>query len=60
MSATKPAGQKPRNDDEGPISDNGSGCYACGSRPIGVEVVDDGETRNVCADHAPTGGDADE
>jgi len=57
MSANTAAGSKPRNDDEGPISDNGSGCYACGSRPIGVEVVDDG-TRRVCYEHAPTGGDA--
>lgn len=58
MSATKPAGQEPRNDDEGPISDNDSECYACGSRPIGVEVTDEGETREVCHEHAPTGGDA--
>ena len=57
MSANTAAGPYPRNDDEGPISDNDSGCYACGSRPIGVEVVGDG-TRKVCDDHAPTGGDA--
>ena len=56
MSATKPAGQKPRTDGDAPTSDNASGCYACGSRPIGVEVID-GDTRDVCAEHAPTGGD---
>jgi len=56
MSATTAAGHTPRTDREGPATDNASGCYYCGSRAIGVEIVD-GETRPVCREHAPTGGD---
>jgi len=57
MSANTATGQAPRTDGDEPISENGSGCYACDSRPIGVEVVNDDETRRVCYEHAPTGGD---
>ncbi len=56
MSAKPFTGLKPRTDREEPISEKDSGCYVCGRRPIGVEVVTDG-TRDVCAEHAPTGGD---
>ena len=58
--STKPtAGHTPRTDREGPTTDNASGCYYCGARPIGVEVVDGG-TRRVCQEHAPIGGGVDE
>lgn len=55
MSAKPNAGLKPRIDEVEPISENDSGCYICGERPVGLAVIN-GAIRPVCREHSSTGG----
>lgn len=51
MSTTQSAGSKARTDGEESISDNSSGCYACGADAVGVRATLGGSVP-VCPEHA--------
>ncbi|QZP37772.1 hypothetical protein [Halobaculum magnesiiphilum] len=51
MSAKPVAGDQARTDGEESISDNSSGCAACGAAPDGVRVLGNKQVP-VCAEHA--------